>query len=177
MPPAIPGGPVIETERLVLRPPRPEDLPAFAGYFQSDRARFTGGQPDPILAWNRFCVTLGHWVVRGYGVFVLTSRAGGPPLGAVGPFYPHGWPEPEIAWQLWSAEAEGHGYAAEAARAARHHAYTALGWPTAVSLIAPGNTRAINVARRLGCHREADHPHPHFGPLQVWRHPGPEVDQ
>ncbi|HMO06580.1 MAG TPA: GNAT family N-acetyltransferase [Paracoccaceae bacterium] len=163
--------PVIETERLILRRPVPQDHPAFAAYFMSDRARFTGGQPDPILAWNRFCVTLGHWPMRGYGVLTMVLRDTGAAVGAAGPFYPEGWPEPEIAWQIWDAAAEGRGLAREAAEAARDWAYGALGWTTAASLIAPGNLRSQALARRLGCVRERVHPHPHFGPLEVWRHP------
>ena len=176
MHPALPAAPVLQTERLLLRPPQPADLGAFSAYFQSDRARFTGGQPDPILAWSRFCTTLGHWVLRGYGIFVMLDRATGEAVGAAGPFFPEGWPEPEIAWQIWRPEYEGGGYAGEAARATRAHAYRDLGWRSAVSLIAPDNARSRRLAERLGCRYEGDHPHPHFGPLQVWRHPGPGAD-
>ncbi|MGY6705957.1 GNAT family N-acetyltransferase [Roseinatronobacter sp.] len=161
----------LHTERLILRAPSAQDFPAFAAYFMSERARFTGGQPDRILAWNRFCVTLGHWHMRGYGVFVMVRRDTGAVIGAAGPFYPEGWPEPEIAWQLWDGTAEGHGFAQEGARAARAHVYDDLGWTTVVSLIAPDNTRSRALAQRLGCWLDGTHPHPHFGPLEIWRHP------
>lgn len=163
---------VLQTDRLILRPPEPVDFPTFKTYFMSERARFTGGQPDPILAWNRFCVTLGHRIMRGYSVFTILSRATGEPVGAAGPFYPEGWPEPEIAWQIWDANAEGKGYAYEAALATRSHARAALGWKRPASLIAPDNQRSQALAQRLGCHHERDFAHPHFGMLQVWRHPG-----
>ncbi|MCC5960212.1 MAG: GNAT family N-acetyltransferase [Rhodobacteraceae bacterium] len=165
------GTPQLETERLILRAPCAQDFPAFAAYFMSDRARFTGGQPDRILAWNRFCITLGHWHMRGYGVFVMVRRDTGAVIGAAGPFYPEGWPEPEIAWQLWDGTTEGHGFAVEAACATRAHAYDDLGWTTAVSLIAPDNLRSRALAQRLGCTPDGTHPHPHFGPLDIWRHP------
>lgn len=163
----------LQTERLALRYPTPEDFPAFKAYFMSARARFTGGSPDPILAWNRFCVTLGHRIMRGYSVFTITLRASGQPIGAAGPFYPKGWPEPELAWQIWTAEAEGKGYAHEAVIAARAHARAALGWTRPASLIAPDNLRSQALARRLGCDHESDFDHPHFGTLQIWRHPAP----
>lgn len=169
MPHFLPDAPHLVTQRLVLRPPAAQDFGAFAAYFMSERAGHTGGQPDRILAWNRFCVTLGHWAFRGYGVFVMEK--GGAAIGAAGPFFPEGWPEPEIAWQLWDAQAEGHGFAQETARATRAYAYEHLGWTTAVSLIAPENVRSALLAQRLGCQMDGVHAHPHFGSLQIWRHP------
>jgi RimJ/RimL family protein N-acetyltransferase len=173
MRPHLADTPCLETPRLILRAPEPEDYPAFAAYFMSERGRFTGGAPDPILAWQRFCTTLGHWAMRGYGVFALVPRDTGQAVGAAGPFFPEGWPEPEIAWQIWDPSSEGQGLAHEAALAARAHAHSALGWATAVSLIAPDNARSQVLARRLGCTPEGVHPHPHFGPLLIWRHPPP----
>lgn len=173
MGPHLADTPVLHTARLVLRVPVADDFTPFRAYFMSDRAKFTGGQPDPILAWQRFCVTLGHWAFRGYGVFALQRRDTGAVIGAAGPYFPEGWPEPEIAWQLWDASAEGQGFALEAARAALDHAHDHLGWTTAASLIGPENARSRQLAQRLGCVHEGDHPHPHFGPLQIWRHPPP----
>ena len=46
---------------------------------------------------------------------------------------------------------EGHGFATEAARAARAHAYGTLGWPTAVSYVDADNHRSAALALRLGC--------------------------
>lgn len=161
----------LHTERLILRPPEPADFPAFKAYFMSDRARFTGGSPDPILAWNRFCMTLGHRIMRGYGVLTILDRATGQPIGAAGPFFPEGWPEPEIAWQIWSSGFEGKGFAQEAVRVVRADAKASLGWTQPASLIAPENHRSKALARRLGCQQEGVFSHPHFGPLQIWRHP------
>ena len=166
---SFPQTPRLVTERLVLRVPVAGDFDVFAAYFMSERARYTGGQPDRILAWQRFCVTLGHWVFRGYGVFVIEWQ--GRAIGAAVPYFPEGWPEPELAWQIWDARAEGQGLAQEAALATRAHVYDTLGWETAVSLIAPDNGRSATLAQRLGCHLESIHDHPHYGPLQVWRHP------
>ena len=46
-------GPVLETERLVLRPPTGEDYPGFRDLIMSDRGRFIGGPlEDEGRAWR-----------------------------------------------------------------------------------------------------------------------------
>ncbi len=99
------------------------------------------------------------------------------PLGMAGPWFPEGWPEREIGWTLWAAEAEGKGYAREAAVAARDHAFRDLGWDTAVSYIDPENTRSIALAERLGARRDDAARHPGDEPCLVYRHPKPEAPQ
>lgn len=164
--------PTLTTERLVLRAPRAGDFDAFAAFRASDRARFVGGPQTREVAFSHFAALVGHWAIRGFGRWMVADRRTDAPLGVVGPFHPEGWPEPEIAWSLFDA-AEGRGLAQEAALAARAWAYDTLGWTTAVSLIAPDNLRSAALARRMGAVAEDDYPHPLFGPLTVWRHPGP----
>jgi RimJ/RimL family protein N-acetyltransferase len=168
--------PVIETERLVLRGPLPSDWPVWRDFAQSPRAAFIGGPMDLGRAWRAFCHVVGMWAVRGFGSFVITAKGDPAPLGMAGPWHPADWPEREIGWAVWSPAAEGKGLAFEAARAARDHAYRVLGWPTAVSYIAPGNTRSIRLAERLGARLDptAAAPQPEDGTL-VYRHPGPEA--
>lgn len=173
--PALIGTPVLETARLILRAPETADFEAWASYIGSERARFTGGPQDRTQAWRSFCGITGHWVHRGYGMFVVVLRSGGPALGLVGPWYPEGWPGQEIGWTLFTPEAEGRGYAREAAEATRAHAFDVLGWTTAISLIDPGNTRSEALARRLGCVADGEAMLPGFGPSGVWRHPGPDA--
>lgn len=166
------GAPVLTTERLVLRAPVLADFEGFAAYQASERSRFTGGPLTRELAWRAFGHLVGHWVLRGFGPFVVT--AGGRALGAVGPFHPEGWPEPEIAWTMWDAGAEGRGHAQEAAQAARAFAYRDLGWTTAISMIDPDNARSIALARRMGCVPDGTFAHERFGLCHIWRHPSPE---
>lgn len=171
--PQLTGVPVLETARLILRAPAPADFDPFAAYCASDRARFTGGPLERNLAWRAFCSITGNWVQRGYAFFVIEERARGRALGMAGPWFPEGWPEPEIGWQIWAAEDEGKGYAREAAEAARGFAYDALGWPTAISLIMAGNTRSQTLARRLGCVEDGIFTHAQLGSCAIWRHPAP----
>ena len=161
----------LETPRLILRAPRLSDFDAFAAYQASERSRFTGGPLERNLAWRSFGHVIGHWVLRGYGIFVIEEKATGRAIGTTGPWFPEGWPEPEIAWTLWSADIEGKGYAAEAALAGRAHAYETLGWKAPISMILDGNTRSEALATKLGCLRESGFIHAQFGPCSVWRHP------
>ena len=146
--------PVLRTERLVLRAPRPDDFEAWAAFAGSERARYIGGPLDRGPAWRAFSALIGHWFIRGCGSFVLTRHGEDTPLGNIGPWYPGDWPEREIGWTIWSPEAEGRGYAFEAAAAIRDHVFRDLGWTTAVSYIDPANTRSIALAERLGAVRD-----------------------
>ncbi len=171
--PQLVGVPRLETARLILRAPAPADFEPFAVYCASDRSRFTGGPLDRNLAWRAFCNVTGNWVQRGYSFFVLEDRATGRAIGMAGPWYPEGWPEPEIGWQIWDPADEGRGYAGEAAEAARGYVYGVLGWPTAISLIVAGNARSEALARRLGCVEDGTFAHAQLGSCAIWRHPAP----
>ena len=50
----------------------------------------------------------------------------------------------------------GNGYASEAASAVRDYTFAELKLPRLVAFIAPGNTRSINVAKKLGMNYEKD---------------------
>ncbi|MGZ3215780.1 GNAT family N-acetyltransferase [Paracoccus sp. T5] len=169
--------PVLETERLTLRAPQGSDWPHWRSFHGSDRARFIGGGPDlpEGASWRAFGHVVGHWVLRGFGMFVFTIKGDDTALGMTGPWFPEGWPEHELGWTAWSPAAEGRGLVAEAARAARDHAFTALGWTTAVSYIDSDNLRSIALAQRLGAvlDPKAQQPASFDAPGLVYRHPAP----
>ncbi|MBF9058256.1 GNAT family N-acetyltransferase [Rhodobacterales bacterium HKCCSP123] len=174
--PHLADTPVIETDRLILRAPRAADFEALAPFIMSDRARFVGGGADKDIghAWRVLAIFSGHWHLRGYGIFVAEHRAGGRPVGSVGPWFPGDWPEEELGWTIWDEAHEGQGYAFEAVEAVRRHAYADLGWSTAVSYIDPRNDRSRALARRLGCTLDERANRPDRDPaLEVWRHPAP----
>ncbi|WP_145106521.1 GNAT family N-acetyltransferase [Cereibacter sediminicola] len=172
---AVTGSPAITTERLTLRMPAARDWEPVAGFLTSDRVRFIGGTLTRDKAWRAFGHMVGHWVLRGYGMFIFTLRGSDEALGMAGPWYPEGWPEQEIGWSVFSEAGEGQGYAREAAEAARRHAFQNLGWKTAVSYIHPHNVRSLALAERLGAVRDEGASFPGDGPALVFRHPGSEA--
>lgn len=177
MTPHLAGTPVIETARLHLRAPVAADWPVFAEFILSDRARFVRpAEFDRGKAWRAFGHLLGHWVMCGFGQFVVTDRASGAALGAVGAWFPEGWPERELGWTMWRPEAEGRGIAFEAARAVLGQIFGPWGWDTAVSYIDAANARSIALAERLGATRDAAAAAPGSeANILVYRHPGPEA--
>lgn len=171
MMPSLANTPVLTTQRLTLRAPCPGDAAAFVAYFASERSQFTGGPMTARHAWNFFATEIGHWVMRGFGMFVVTCKGDDTPLGIVGHWYPNTWPEREIGWVLFDAAHEGQGIAFEAAQVCIAHAYDVLGWDTIVSYIAPENAASIALAERLGAaHDTTATPLPGDTPCLVYRH-------
>lgn len=166
--------PVLETARLRLRAPIAADIEPYLAFCASPRAAILGGPFSRAQAFQRLAGVAGHWHLRGYGRWIVADRETDAPLGVVGPFFPEGWPEPEIAWTVFD-EAEGRGIAFEAAQAARIFAYGTLCWPGAISCIAPDNHRSQALAERLGCRPDGAWRHPDGFDLVIWRHPAPEV--
>ena len=167
--------PVLETERLTLRAFGPQDVEAGTAFLMSERARYMGGPYSAHDAWEHCVFLIGHWAMRGFGLFAICLKGSDTAIGDTGPFQPGAWPEPEIGWGIWDQAHKGKGYAFEAAQAARRYAHDTLGWSTAVSYIDPDNARSIALAERLGCVRDAGAPLPDLlgwdGTL-VYRHPG-----
>jgi RimJ/RimL family protein N-acetyltransferase len=142
--------PELETDRLRMRVWRDADAGPWAEFCANEAtAKFVGGRCGPDDAWRRMATYVGHWALRGYGIWALEERSSGRFIGYSGLWNPLGWPEPEINWGLL-AEFHGRGYATEAARRVREFAYRELGWTTVVSCIADENTLSKRVAERLG---------------------------
>ncbi len=168
--------PTLETERLIMRPPGPQDFAAYRDFLASDRSKTIGGPYDAQQAWFKLAAIIGHWTMRGYGRWALDAKDGATALGFVGVLHSHDWPEPEIGWTVFEG-AEGKSYAYEAAKAAQDYVYSALGWNRIVSLIDAANARSLALANRLGAQHEYDFKHPNFGTLGVYVHPTPEAVQ
>ncbi|MFQ6554084.1 GNAT family N-acetyltransferase [Aestuariibius insulae] len=166
---------LLTTERLILRKPDARDTEAAIAFMTSERARHVGGPLDERQAWRAHAKMVGHWVLRGFGLFSVVDKATDRTVGISGAYYPIDWPEKELGWHIWDPACEGKGIAYEAALAARRWAYEDLGWTTAVSYIAPENDRSIALAKRLGATLDEDADRPGHSPCLVYRHPAPEA--
>ncbi len=143
-------GPVIQTERLILRPTRPEDFEPWAAFMADEEAsRFIGGPQARSAAWRGLCSMAGAWSLFGYGMFSVIERTSGRWVGRLGPWKPEGWPGTEVGWGIVK-DCWGKGYATEGATAAIDWAFDALGWTQVIHCIEPANTPSQAVARRLG---------------------------
>ena len=144
--------PTLETERLVLRAFRPGDYEAHASMLADPLVtRYLGdGKPlDRHDAWRVLATIIGHWELRGYGLWALTRRGDDRMIGRVGFMNPEGWPGFEVGWTLARA-AWGNGYATEAARRALEYAFDVLGEEKVISVIHPENAASIRVAEKIG---------------------------
>jgi RimJ/RimL family protein N-acetyltransferase len=144
------AAPELLTERLRLRAFQQDDLDAWAAIVgDEETARFVGGVRDRAEAWLRLAIYLGHWELRGYGLWAVEERDSGRFVGRAGLWFPEEWPELEVGWTL-SRDVWGRGYATEAGRAAVEWGRSELGLTRIASVISVGNTRSIAVAERLG---------------------------
>jgi RimJ/RimL family protein N-acetyltransferase len=165
--------PTLETERLILRGWREHDLEPLADFFANDTAaRFVGGQKNREDSWRQLAIMIGHWHIRGHGVFALEPKTGGPVLGWCGPWSPEGFPEMEIGYALFSNEARGKGYVVEAARRCLDFAFTDLRRTTMVSFISPENPASQKVTEKLGAKRDGTAVLRGHS-VDVWRYPSP----
>jgi RimJ/RimL family protein N-acetyltransferase len=112
--------------------------------------------------WRHMALILGHWQLRGFGLWAVEERSTGAFAGRVGCWQPEGWPGLEVGWALlrrcWHR-----GYATEAGLAALQYAFHQLDQAHMISLIDPDNGPSIAVALRLGMDGE--------GFTQIMNHP------
>lgn len=161
--------PVLETPRLILRPPVLQDAPAWIAIMVPDAEGNLGGPHDPEGAFTEFAATVGLWLLRGHGLWSVTDKAGAL-LGFVLVGFEPGDQAPELGW-LFLPEARGKGYAAEAAQAVRDHALGAMALPELVSYVARGNPPSHRVARKLGARHDGIIGDPVTGALaDIWRY-------
>lgn len=143
-------GPSLETERLILRPPRVEDFPRWAAFHQEEETmRFIGGVQAPAVTWRSIMAMGGMWALTGEGMFSVIEKETGQWIGRIGPLHHYEWPGKEVGWSLMR-EAQGRGYAVEAAVAAMDYAFDALEWRDVIHCIAPENLASARLADRLG---------------------------
>lgn len=160
------SGPTLTTERLLLRPWRPEDREPFAALnADPEVAEFlprpiTREQSDELV--DR---TEAQFVEHGYGLWAVEVPGEIPFAGFVGlslpTFEASFMPCVEVGWRL-ARESWGRGFATEAARAALRFGFTEVGLDEILSFTVPANLRSRRVMERLGMQRDPalDFQHP-----------------
>jgi RimJ/RimL family protein N-acetyltransferase len=142
--------PILETDRLILRPPAAEDFEAYAAFAADEETmRHIGGPQVRAVAWRGWCSVAGAWHIRGFSMFSIVEKSTGRWIGRMGPWQPEGWPGTEVGWAV-SRDVWGKGYATEGAVACMDYVFDVLGWSEAIHTIEPPNTASQGVAKKLG---------------------------
>jgi RimJ/RimL family protein N-acetyltransferase len=142
--------PTLTTERLILRAFAAEDLEPYAVMnADPETMRYVGGPIDREATWRLMAMLLGHWDLRGYGMWALVERATGRFIGRAGLYNQEGWPGLEAAWTV-ARDRWGRGYATEAGWAALDYAFGVVDAEQVISIIHPDNAASIRVAEKLG---------------------------
>jgi len=147
--------PVLETERLTLRPFRAGDADAQAAMMgDSEVMRHLGGQPLAREdSWRKLLCGAGLWSLFGFGYWAVERRADGAMIGQIGfaDFQRDMTPSvkglPEMGW-LFAREAAGQGFATEASVAGLAWIDEALSPPETVAIIDHANSASIRVAEK-----------------------------
>src|SRR5207253_7997909 len=93
----------LETPRLLLRMLRESDLDAYAAMLADPEVMRHLGDGRPLSrpeAWRNLALMVGHWQLRGYGLWAAEERATGALVGRIGLWNPEGWPGLEVGWTL-----------------------------------------------------------------------------
>lgn len=142
--------PILETQRLILRPPIAQDLEPWVAFSADEETmRHIGGPQARSMAWRAICSVTGAWAIQGFSMFSVIEKSTGRWIGRLGPWQPADWPGTEVGWAL-TRDTWGKGYATEGATAAMDYVFDVLGWTEAVHTIEPGNRASQSVAGKLG---------------------------
>ena len=146
--------PTLETNRLILRPFRDDDLSDYFAMEDTPEVRAGLCTPDAFGvadAFRKMAAWLGEWELRGTGHWALEERDTGRFVGSAGLHLPEhqNWPGVEVGWTL-HPDRWGCGYATEAGSAAVRYGFGELGEGRLFSCILLDNCRSQAVARRLG---------------------------
>lgn len=140
----------LHSERFLLRPPEAQDLGVYRTFFSdAEASRFYGGPLRDDQSWRALAGHVGHWHLRGYGLWMIVPKQGGSAIGGCGFVWPDGWPRRELTWWLLP-EARGTGTAVEVSRAAIKHAYDSYGWSLVETHMDDANEAARKLVQKLG---------------------------
>ena len=85
--------PTVRTDRLILRAPNAGDFELYREFYADPEASaFYGGPLGSAQAWRKLAYDIGHWELRGFGIWLLVEQASGASIGGCGIVWPEGWP-------------------------------------------------------------------------------------
>jgi RimJ/RimL family protein N-acetyltransferase len=152
----------LETDRLILRGWRDDDLDALAAINADPEVmRYIrdGSVRDRRQSAEGLQKMIANWEEHGYGLFAVEVRETGVLIGwaglAVPDFLPEVLPAMEIGWRL-DRGSWGHGYATEAATAAMRFGFLDRGLDRIISIRHVENVRSARVMEKLGLSRKFD---------------------
>ncbi len=149
--------PELETERCYLRAPAEQDLVTWTALrahpqvFQYSTLRPSTEEE----VWRRITGVIGHWTLRGYGMWAIEDKASGEFIGETGfaDNYREGFGSrrglPEAGWWL-AANRHGLGFAREVVRAAHAWADSAFTARCTFCGIMSANLASIRLAEHIG---------------------------
>jgi RimJ/RimL family protein N-acetyltransferase len=157
------SAPHLETERLILREFRADDLDAHAATLgDAEVMRFIGGKPMTREdSWRRLCSGVGSWQLIGVGPWAVEQKSDGRLVGHCGFFefqrdmQPSIRGEPEMGW-IFDRSVHGQGIAFEACARALLWADEMLGAQSYPAIISMENAASMKLAERLGFERQGD---------------------
>jgi RimJ/RimL family protein N-acetyltransferase len=157
------SAPTLETERLILRAFKPEDLePLAAIWAKPEVVRFIGGNPlGREDTWRRSLAACGQWPYTGFGYWIVEQKSDGRVVGQLGfsdfkrDMQPSIEGEPELGY-VFDPSVHGQGIAYEGCKAAVDWADATLNAPSYPAIISPENAPSIRLAEKLGFEREPD---------------------
>lgn len=147
-----PTVPVLETERLTLRPLTPDDLDEMATLLGDPEALRLWGEPldrEGAQAWIER--NIARYAAYGFGRCAVIWRDTGELVGDCGliPTVVEGVDEIELGW-ITRRSYWGRGIATEAGAAWRDHGLGRLGLRRIVSMVSPRNAASRRIAEKLG---------------------------
>ncbi|HEY0797562.1 MAG TPA: GNAT family N-acetyltransferase [Candidatus Baltobacteraceae bacterium] len=167
---------MFETERLIVRPWRDEDLePWIAMHIDKRVMEFFPPGHDRVRAQADVAAFRSRLERDGYGWWAVEVKGFAPFAGSVAlqdvPFTAHFTPALEVGWRF-AYDHWGRGYATEAARAVLTFAFNELAADEVVAMTAAINLRSQRVMQRLGMTRDPnddfEHPRTDLGsPLRA----------
>lgn len=147
--------PIIETDRLRLRPQSLDDFAFYEAMWADPTVtKFIGEPRAREEVWTKYLRNAGFWAMLGYGFWaveekdgVLVGEAG------IGEFKRNMTPliesVPEAGW-VFTADAHGKGYATETVSAIAAWADQSLDAPQTTCIIEPRHKVSIRVAEKCG---------------------------